>query len=144
MKKKSIILAVSAFALILFVTGCGSKKATLVCTQTTSGVDITFNVGFKGNTITTMDFDYDMDLSKYSDTQIEAVGKQDFCTSVKNSMGSYKNAFTDCDQDITNKHLKVSSKLDVDKIAKTVLDKMTSPESAKKELETQGFKCTIK
>lgn len=144
MKKRSIVLVATVFALVLFVTGCGSKEATLVCTQTTSGVDITFNVGFKGNTITTMDFDYDMDLSKYSDTQIDAIGKQDFCTSVKNSMGSYKDAFTDCKQDITDKHLKVSSVLDVDKIAKNVLDKMTSPENAKKELETEGFTCTIK
>ena len=119
-------------------------KKTLTCTQTTSGVDITFNVGFNGNVISSMDFAYDMDLSSYSDTQIKYLEKQDFCTSVKNSMSDYKEAFTDCKQEIKDKHLTVASELNVDKVAKNALSKMKSAEKAKKELEGQGFKCTIK
>ena len=144
MKKRSIVLLVGVFALIFLSTGCGSKEAKLVCTQTSSGVDITFNVDFKGNIIKAMDFGYDMDLSKYSDAQIKAIEKQDFCSSVKRSMSEYKDAFNNCEQSVKEKHLQVSAKFDVDKIAKNVLDKMTSPENAKKELEKENYKCTIK
>ena len=142
--RKSKFLVGTVAAVALLATGCSPKESKLVCTQNTSGVDIEFNVGFKGNVIDTMDFNYDMDLSKYSDSQIEAVGKQDFCTIVKNAMSTYKDAFTDCKQDIADKHLKVNSVLDVDKIAKNMLDKMSSPDATKKELESEGYKCTVK
>ena len=141
--KNKIILGLSLVVSTIVLTGCVAKPAKLVCTQTTSGVDITFNVDFKGKTIKNMDFSYDMDLSKYSDAQIKAVGKQDFCTRVKNSMIGFKDAFTDCNQSIEDKHLKVASKMDIDKIAKNYLEKMTTPEAAKKQLEASGYKCTI-
>ena len=67
-----------------------------------SGVDITFNVGFDGNTITTMDFAYDMDLSNFSDEQIALLEKQDFCATVKSAMSTYKDAFTNCEKNIKN------------------------------------------
>ena len=143
MKRNRIIGFIGVCIFLLIITGCSMKKSKLVCKQTASGVDITFNVGFKGNTISTMDFDYDMDLSKYTDEQINLLKEQDFCTSVKAAMSSYKDAFTDCKQDITDKHLKVSSVLDVDKVAKNILNKMTTPAKTKKELEKEGYKCTI-
>ena len=143
MKKRGIVLAIAFVAVVFLVTGCG-KKETLVCTQTNSGVDITFNVGFDGNTITSMDFAYDMDLSSYGDTTIKYLEKQDWCSTVKSSMSEYKDAFTDCKSEIKDKKLNVKSTLDVDKVAKSVLGKMKSSKSAKKELEAEGFKCTIK
>ena len=40
---------------------------------------------------------------------------------------------------------KISEKqLYVDKIAKSYLDKMTSPKTAQSQLEASGFKCTLK
>ena len=143
MKKRGIVLAVALFAVVVLVTGCG-KKETLTCTQSKSGVDITFNVGFEGSTITTMDFAYDMDLSSYSDTTLKYLEKQDWCATVKSSMSEYKDAFTDCKQSLENKKLNVSSTLNVDKIAKSVLGKMKSSKAAKKELEAEGYTCTIK
>lgn len=141
MKKSGIILG--AAAIILLSAGCVNQEKKIVCTQTASGVDITFNVDFKGNTVESMDFKYDMDLSKYSDTQIEAVGKKDFCDVVKGSMTAYKDAFKNCDQKIEDKHLLVVSDLDVDKIASSEKDKMGSPEATKTALEKQGYNCTI-
>ena len=143
MKKRGIVLAVAVVAVVFLVTGCG-KKQTLTCTQTTSGVDITFNVGFNGSVITAMDFAYDMDLSSYSDTTIKYLEKRDWCSTVKSSMSEYKDAFTDCKAEIKDKKLNVSSVLDVDKVAKSALGKMKSASAAKKELEAQGYKCTIK
>lgn len=143
MKKRGIVLAVAVVALVAFVTGCG-KKETLVCTQTASGVDITFNIGFDGSTITTMDFAYDMDLSSYSDTTIKYLEKQDWCSTVKSSMSEYKDAFTDCKAEIKDKKLNVASTLNVDKVAKSALGKMKTSKAAKKELEAEGYTCTIK
>ena len=140
--KKGILLSLLLVAVIL-VSGCTKKSSKLVCTQTASGVDITFNVDFDGKTVKNMDFSYDMDLSSYSDTQISAVGKQDFCTRVKSLMSSFSEAFKDCKQDISNKHLKVSAALDVNKISDSALN-VSSPDAAKKELEKIGYSCTIK
>ena len=140
MRKSGILLGA---AVVLLSAGCANKETKIVCKQNTSGVDITFNVGFKGNTVETMDFQYDMDLSSYADNQIEAVGKRNFCELVKSSMPGYKDAFKDCDQKIENKHLVVVSEFDVDKVASDEKDKMGSPEETKNALEKQGYKCTI-
>lgn len=139
-------IGVVAFAVLmtLLLAGCGNKKQMLVCTQNASGVDVTFNVGFKGNMIETMDFKYDMDLAQYSDAQIEAIGKQDFCTTIKASMSEYKDAFEKCEHNVADKHLNVVAELDVNKIAKNTLDKMGSINSGKEALEAQGYTCTIK
>ena len=140
--KKGILLTILLVAVVL-VSGCGKKSSKLVCTQTASGVDITFNIDFDGNVVKNMDFSYDMDLSSYSDTQINAIGKQDFCTRVKSLMSTFKDAFKDCNQDISNKHLNVKSVLDVNKLSDSALN-ISSPDKAKEELEKIGYSCTIK
>lgn len=139
---KLLFIGVLAAGAFLF-TGCTAKEAKLTCTQTNNGVDVEFIVGFKGNVIDSMDFSYDMSLEEYSDLQIEAIGEQDFCSVVKQSMTDYKEAFTSCNQEIAEKHLKVKSSLDVDKIAKNVMGKMTTPEKGKEALESTGYKCVI-
>lgn len=142
MKNKKMAFLLSVMLLTLILTGCGSKKSTkLVCTQSVNGVDVEFNVLFNGNKISKLDFNYNMDLSAYTDEQIDAVASQDFCSIVKSSMSEYKDAFTDCKQNIADKTLKINSDLDIDKIAKSELDKMTTPSAAKEELEAQGYTC---
>ena len=140
--RKNFLLIFSIVILAVFVTGCG-KKSALKCTQSSSGVDIIFNVGFDGNTISTMDFSYDMDLSSYPEESLSYVDKQDWCSLVKDSMSEYKSAFTDCKHKRNDKNLHVSATLDVDKIAKNVISKMSTPEATKKGLEEQGYKCNI-
>ena len=145
MRGLKLYFVILVAVVVLVASGCmgmGSKK--LTCTQNTDGVDIEFNVGFSGNTIKSMDFSYDMDLSAYSDTQIGMIENQDFCSIVKSSMSEYSNAFTDCKQNISDKHLQVSAAFDVDKLTSSVLEKMTTPSAAKKDLEKQGYKCVIK
>lgn len=141
--KKGLLLIVMVAVVTVLVTGCGVSKK-LVCKQKASGVDITFNVGFQGSKVKNMDFSYDMDLSKYSDTSIAMIKKQDFCKLVKSSMEDYRDAFTSCKQKITDKHLRVDSVLDPDKISKNAEKIMTSPSKAKKELEKTGYTCEIK
>ena len=142
MKRSKLSMVVVAGSFILLATGCAGKNTKLVCTQSQSGVDMTFDVNFKGNVVDTMDIKYEMDLSKYTDKQVEAVGKQDFCTKVKSVMGQYKDGFEDCKQSIENKKLTVSSNINVDKIASSTRDKIGSPDATKKEIEQSGFKCT--
>ncbi len=143
MKKGKYLLFGGLLAVSLLATGCGQKESKLVCTQSQKGVDVVFNVGFKGDRVDSMDFTYNMDLSSYNDTQIDAVGKQDFCELVKSSMSAYKDAFTNCEQKIESKKLIVSSVLDVDKVAGDEKDNMGTPEEAKKELEAEGYTCTL-
>ena len=140
MKSSKILLA---GILVLLITGCSAKESKLTCTQTTSGVDVIFTIDFKGNVIENMDINYNMDLSKYSDAQITAVGKQDFCKSVKNAFGDYKEAFNNCKQNIADKKLEVSADLEIDKVSDSILDKLESPESAKEELEDEGYTCEL-
>lgn len=140
--KRRFIFVFAVMILSFFISGCG-KKSTLKCTQSTNGVDIVFNVGFDGNTISSMDFSYDMDLSSYPEESLSYIDKQDWCSLVKDSMSEYKNAFTNCKHERNDKALHVSATLDVDKIAKNVLSKMSTPKATKKGLEEQGYKCNI-
>lgn len=138
------LLLVFVVVCSFFLVGCSFGKQKLVCKQKASGVDIEFNVGFFLNRIKTIDFNYDMDLASYSDKQISMIGKQDFCSIVKQSMKDYKNAFNQCKQKISGKHLKVYADLDVNKLDKSISKKMTTPKDAKKELEKTGYACKIK
>ena len=140
MKKLLIIVFICSFLLV----GCSFGKRKVVCTQKASGVDIEFNVGFFFNKIKTIDFNYDMDVSNYTDAQITMLEKQDFCNIVKESMTDYKDAFDNCNQKVVNKHLKVYADLDVKKLDGGTFKKFTTPKKAKKELESTGYTCTIK
>lgn len=140
---KKICLVLVAVFMTLLVSGCG-KERKLTCIQTPDGVNIEFNIGFKGKTIKTMDFNYDYDISSLSDKDKESVKKQDFCVQVKEAMKDYEKAFTNCKSNVVKDHLKVAAVLDINKIAKNALQKMTSVENAKTELEKQGYSCTIK
>ncbi len=144
MKLGKRILGISLVGVLFLLSGCGlTKESKLLCKTTASGVDVQFNVDFVGKKIDGINIVYDMDLSKYNDTQIEAVGKQDFCSVVKSSMSQYKDAFMNCNQGIENKNLHVTAGLDVDKIAKNELEKFASVDDAKKSLEAVGYTCTI-
>ena len=145
MRQDKLFVGVLVLFGVLLLSGCGlTKEQTLLCTASQSGVDVGFNVKFKGYKIEQMDITYDMDLSKYNDIQIEAISKQDFCEVVKKSMSQYKDAFTECKQDVSNKNLHVATGLEVDKVAKSELDKFSSIDNAKEGLEKVGYSCTIK
>lgn len=141
--KKSIVLLVAVVALIVLATGCG-KKETLVCTQSIRGGILTFNVDFDGSVITAMDFDYEMDLSSYSDIYANAYANSDWCSSFKKALPDYKDAFVDCKSEMKDKKLKVSSKLEVSKLAKNLRSRIKTASSAKKDMEAAGYQCTIK
>ena len=145
MKKGKIAITVLALVALLTVTGCGAEKTKkVVCTRKVSTVDITFNVTFKGNKLSAMDLSYGMDLSSYSNDKIKELEKEDFCASVKNVFGTYKEAFTNCKQSIKDKKLSVAAELEISKITSNVKDVIGTPKDAKESLESSGYTCEIK
>ncbi len=138
--KKTFLSALLALGAVLCLTGCGNKPSTLVCSQTISGVEATLTANFVGKELKSMGFNYNMDLSKYSDTYINAIEKQDFCKSVQNAISQF--TLVDCTQKVEDKKLLVTSGIDITKIDKS--DLVGSPAATKAELEKQGYTCTLK
>ena len=138
MKKGLLILSVIAMVFVL--TGCGNKPSTLTCKQTASGVDVQVTANFVGKKVESMGIVYNMDLSNYSDSTIEVIGKKDFCSTVQSAISQF--TLVDCKQSIENKKLVVTSGVDMSKIDKA--DTIGSPEQTKVELEKQGYTCTLK
>lgn len=139
--KRGLILFGALFAMVL-LTGCSSKETRLICTQTVQGVDVKMIADFASDELTYLGLEYNMDLSAYNDTQIDYLNKQDMCSTVKASMSSYSNAFTNCKQNVANKNLKITADFDLDKLT-TGLSRKTSVEEAKAELEKQSYSCTV-
>lgn len=137
MKKGLLILSI--FAMVFVLTGCGNKPSTLTCKQSVSGVEVQLTANFVGKQVKAMGIVYTMDLSKYSDSTIEALGKQDYCSSVQKAISQF--TLTDCHQEIADKQLLVTSGIDMSKIKES--DTIGSPEQTKKELEQQGYTCTL-
>ena len=99
MSKRRVLLGILLVFGVLLLSGCGKEKV-LRCKASQSGVDIGYNVTFKGVRITAMELSYDMNLSSYNDTQIDALKTKDFCEVVKSSMSQYASAFENCTQKI--------------------------------------------
>ena len=137
MKKK--VMGLTLFLCGVFcLVGCGSSSSgKLTCKITSGGADVTLTANFDGNKVDAMSIKYDMDLSSYSDSQVTILEKQDFCKSLKSSMSQFE--LTGCKQDISNKQLKVTSDIDISKMAST--DLVGSKDETKKALEAMGFKC---
>lgn len=139
---KKLIMFVGVLLVVLFCSGCGGTKV-LDCKQNASGVDVDFKVTFNGKKLEKMEFGYDMDLSSYNQTQIDAISKVDYCSVVKKSMPQYANAIANCKQDVASQKLLVSAEFDISKFSKTQLNTLESPEKAKSDLESTGYKCTL-
>ena len=133
------------FALIalLLVTGCGGSTKRLLCSQKVQTVDVNMIADFKGDELTYLGLKYEMDLTSYTDAQVELVGKQDMCSTVKASMSSYTNAFTNCKQKIDNKILVITADFDLDKLIAGDIKREAKIEDVKAGLERQNYKCTI-
>ena len=116
----------------------------LVCTQKVLTVNVELNTYFKSNSINGMDMKYTMDLSGYDDTQIKAIGAQDYCTIVKNSMVGFEKAFTNCKQNTNNKELLITADFDIDKITGMEVGRNEDISQVKSEMESVGYSCVIR
>ncbi len=160
--KKVLLFSIACVALLL--TGCSGKGESngsngntatptptptpvpvqrLVCSQNVQSVIVNMIADFDNDELTYLGLKYEMDLSAYSDAQINAIKAQDMCGTVKASMQSYTNAFTNCKQGVENKSLLITADFDLDKLASGGLSEKTTLAEAKKELEKQGYKCSV-
>lgn len=140
------ILLFSLLFIALFITGCGSDVGAgkkLVCNQKVQTVDVDMIADFNGDELTYLGLKYEMDLSDYTDYQIELIGSQDMCSTVKTSMAAYTNSFTNCKQKVENKILIITADFDLDKLISGDIKKEAKIEDVKTALEKQNYKCTI-
>lgn len=159
------ILLFSTLFVALLLTGCGndsgntnglngivttptptvapSTSKRLLCEQKVQTVDVDMIADFEKDELTYLGLKYEMDLSGYTDVQINAIRAQDMCGTVKASMQGYTNAFTNCKQSVVNKTLLITADFDLDKLIESNLSRKTSIELAKAELEKQNYSCTI-
>ena len=146
---KKVVLLFSILFITILLTGCGNEGESvidngtrLLCNQKVQTVDVEMIADFKGNELTYLGLQYEMDLSSYNDTQVKVIKAQDMCSIVKNSMSEYTNAFTNCKQNIENKKLLITADFDLDKLIGSELSRETNIEAAKTGLEKQGYTCT--
>ena len=151
------IFLYSTLLIALFLTGCGNSSdlenknlpdtstnvKRLVCIQKVQTVDVDMIADFNDEELTYLGLKYEMDLSSYTSAQIDLIKKQDMCNTVKQSMSTYANSFTNCKQDVVDKKLLITADFDLDKLVGSDLSRKTSIETAKKELEKQNYSCTI-
>ncbi len=137
---KKILSLVLVLGAVLCLAGCGNKPSTLTCTQKVSTVDVELTANFIGKKVTAMDMKYTMDLSKYSDTVVAAIGKQDYCSTVASAMSQF--TLVGCKQTIENKVMVVTSGIDLTNMKSS--DLTGSPAATKSALEAQGYTCTLK
>ncbi len=143
---KKVLLFGIMFA-VVFLTGC-QKTTRLVCSQsvTSSGLEVSVDMiaDFGEEELVYLGLEYGMDLSAYTDAQVDLINKQDMCSSVKANMSSYAEAFTNCKQSVSNKKLKITADFDLDKLMNSGLSRKTNADEAKTVLEKQGYTCVIK
>ena len=135
---KKVCLFTTLVAILLLVTGCGKNE--VVCTQSVSGVKVDMILNFNGDKVDAMGLKYTMDLSNYSDAQVDAIKSQNLCSTVQAAMGTYSTAFTNCKQNMENKNLVITADFDLEKVPGMKEDNSTKEEIIK-SLESQGYKC---
>ncbi len=142
---KKYIFSFVIICVCLLTVGCLSNKATKVtCSTTTSGIEVSMNFTYlegkkmydeKGSLLATMD------LSKYNETQINALKKQDFCAAFLKGLGRLEAAFANCEQQVTSEQLKLTADVNM----KTAEDKgLFKQKIDKEDIEKyfSGYNCT--
>ena len=136
---KRIVLFSTLFVALL-LTGCSNNTKKLVCTQNLTGVDVKMIMDYDSkDNLTYVGFEEILDLSVYSDEEIETLKSQDYCPSVKESVGELGDAFKNCTQDISNKKLTLKGEFSIDKLPSN--HDIRSYEKAVEILEEEGYKC---
>ena len=142
MKKSLLTLGIVLTSLLL--TGCG-KEQKMVCNQKKDLVDINMLVNYKDSKLFYLGLEYKIDLSGYTEEEIQRVNAVNMCSVVKDEFdnNSFGDAFTNCKQNLESNVLKITADFDLAKMDSDELSKETI-EDAKAGLEKQGYTCTIK
>ncbi len=138
MKKVSILL-IGVFALLC--TGCGDKKAagsknTLECTTNIQGLKSVMIYEVVDNKVANVKMESYIDLSQYTEEQIDTVRNEDFCPQLDSS--KYEN----CKSSVSGKQyiLKADYKLSEEE----KIENVTINELKEKIESDESFTCVIK
>lgn len=145
--KKTLFLGVLLG--LLFVTGCGVKdiisggkdEKRVTCSQKVQTVDVNMIADYTNDELSYLGLKYNMDLSAYSDIQINAVKNQDMCSVVKTNMSTFSTAFENCKQTVENKVLVITADFNLSKIVTSDNKSQTTKEEMISSLEKQGYSC---
>lgn len=140
--KKSLMVFLIICA--LFITSGCVKRETLNCFRSNDNLNIETNIIYADKKADTMSLMYSIDLSKYTDEQIEVISTKDYCNTINEALPQYNGAFINCKQDIKNKKLYVSTGVDINKLSGGPLKSVSTIESAQKDLESSGYTCRVK
>ena len=146
---KKFLMLIAIITLTVCLTGCFGKKQDLVCNIDQSSSlyglgtlksEITSH--FVGNEIKTMDITMNMEITKsdYADKMIESA-KPTFNDVCSNGLNGIKVSTCDVKKDGNTLSLKGTIE---EKDIKDRKDKKGDIEATKKDLEKQGYTCTIK
>lgn len=135
MNKKIWLLLI---LMIFCVTGCKNK---LECVYSKDPLKIKINANYKNKKQEAVLYEYSMDFSKENDEFIDLVSEQDFCESIAEESNGLL-VLDDCSQRVENKQIIISASINLD-ASKDDSFKQTKSE-LKKDLESQGFTCTLK
>ena len=136
--RKVVLFGVLVIA--LFMTGC-SKKKELVCSQSMTNVDIKMILGYEDDKLSSMEFREVVNLSTYSDNDIDKLRSQDLCSLAKQSVGQMAEAFINCKQKISGKELILTGEFELEKIPNSEVGINKSMDEAKEYFEQKGLKC---
>ena len=137
---KKILSSILVLGAIICLAGCGNKPSTLTCTKSSGSNKMAISANFMGNSLKSMAVSYDLDYSKYSDSLVSTLEKQDFCK--KLSTAFYQYTLINCTQKVENKHMIVNAGVDMNGFTKQ--QKTGSPELTKQQIEKSGFTCELK
>lgn len=142
MKKIGCVL----FILLFLTTGCSKEKSLSCSLNDGYGVMTfisTFDVDKNGSVYKKGTFQYNIDLSGYSNYNKEALENQDFCSVFQSS---YKDGFSNCVSTLTDTGLSLTADLDVYKSLYSMgeFDILIykNMEDTKGYFENAGFTCS--
>ncbi len=141
---KKVFLSLIVILICIVTVGCSNKETKVKCSTTSNSIAIDMNFTYldgkkmyakEASMVATMD------LSSYTEKQIEAIQKQDLCASFLKGVGKLEPAFSNCKQEVTSDKLSLTADLDLKKAEDKDLFRL---KGEKKDIEKyfEGYECS--
>jgi len=142
MKKSRVLLGFVLISMSLLLQGCFNTK-TLECKEINGNNSAELILKYRNDKLYSMKAYYKMDLSSYSDEQIEEIKKEDTCDEISRSILGI--AAKTCNKNISSKLLTIDIEADISKIKEENLDTVNSITKTKETFENNSkATCEIK
>lgn len=129
---------------ILVLTGCQKETSQISCIKKEQDIDTQLKTILNGDVITQMSLNIKKDISNLDEERLKLFKEEDLCATFKNSVSLMQDALKNCQQEINNKTITITSELDITKMKEEIGKKETSKDEIKSFFEKDGYTCTIK